>query len=425
MSDTGFETRETENLSILDARHSSGAVFRGGESQTASARERKLSRVLALKIELDWKEEASKELYRRIRDLSWQAAFYRNAQSLGKLAECRGWRLADDSDPHGITKSYRQSYKNELSGAAYSAAEREVAAAFSRDAAKIFAGQPPPMWKPTASLSIRGHARRADSGVRLEIENNQFVAYIAAQSKHVGGKTGVLREGGCWLRLPIAKNTRRDEHQGELLSAMVAWAVPIDKATIQVKPHGLILRLAYKAKQALPPMGERIATLGPVSAEGRLLLRTETQTKDYTWKLTELRKKKDEWDLIRRRVLLQIGWRKGQARLKRIRLSRVSWDEWLQTHLHTWSREMADWCCSQGVGTIRVVGLSNGDWPADRLTSLLTYKAEDLGIQVTEGADVAEASGERAAKAEVARRQRRTKKRREAERELQYQLSHV
>jgi hypothetical protein len=390
------------------------AASRGGESDAAAgARER--SRVLAVKIEVNWGDDASRAMFNRIRTLSWQAAHYRNAQSIASLAEKRGWRMdPEHKDAHDVSKNYRQKYKGDLSGAAYAAAEREVASAFGRDIKKILAGQPPPFWRPSAALSIRGHKKKAESGVRLEREGNQYIAWVSAQNDK--------QPEGCWLRLPIARNTRRDEWQSPVLDAMVSWQIPILRATVQVKPHGLKLRLTYDVSCSLPAMGDRVATLGPVTKEGRLLLRTETQTKDYSDKLYYIGERKTNWDLTRRRILTQIGWRKGQARLKRRALARESWDDWLDTYLHTWSRQMAEWCHTQGVGTIRVEGLSSGDWPADKLTSLLRYKAEDLGMQLTEGANVLEKSAERAAKAEITRQARKTKKRSEAVRELKHQL---
>lgn len=398
------------------ARRSSVAASRGSES-AAGAGKRERMRVLALNIAIDWKSEESKALYKRIRDLSWQAAFYRNNNSLARLAEKRGWRMDPAAgDEHDISKKARKVYKGELSGDAYSAAEQEVAAAFSRDIKKILAGQPPPFWRPAAALSVTGRADRSHSGIRLEKEGESYVALVCAQS--------VKCADGSWLRLPIAKNTKRDEHQAPVLDAMVTWEIPICKATIQVKPHALILRLVYRTTAPVPPPpGQRIATLGPVTREGRLLLRTDTEgTQDYSSKLALIQQRKTDWDLIRRRAMAQIGRRKGHARLKREVLARLSWDEWLQTYLHQWSSETVRWCASQGVGTIRVEGLSSGDWPADKLTGLLRYKAEDFGMELKEGADVLEPGGMRTAKAAVAKQQRNTRKRHEAERELRHQL---
>jgi hypothetical protein len=373
-------------------------------------------RTLAVKIEIDWKNAQSRHLYQTLRDLGWQSARYRNLFIQRLYAEKMGWRRDPAAgDAHDLTKQGRAGEKGNLSGAAYSAAEREAAAAFARDAKRIYAGQPLPCWRPNAALSVRGHREKKSSGVRLEYEEERFVAYLQAQA-HTSAD-------GSWLRLPIARNTRRDEHQGEMLRRMTQWDVPIRKATVQIKTSGVILRLSYALDIPVPPMGSRHATLGPVTSEGRCILRTELQTKDYSSKLAEVLKKKDEWDLIRRRATAQIGWRRGHARAKRSLLSRMSWDDWLKTYLHSWARDLVNWCAGQGIGTLHVESISTGEWPADRLLALIRYKAADEGICVLEGADVNEAGGARAAEATVRKISRRIQRRKSAERELTFQLA--
>jgi len=370
-------------------------------------------RVLTMKVFIDWKAPASKALYERIRDLSWQAARYRNLHMQGRWAESMGWQTTDQ-EKSGITKQLRKTEKAELSGAAYSAAEREVQGAWTRHAKAVMAGQPIPQWKTNAALSIRGHKFKKDSGVRLEFDGEQYFLDISAQSDK--------SEDGCWLRLPIAKNTKRDEYQAELLQSMVNWSTPIAKAIVIVKRNCLMVKLSYAKVVPLPIMGQRVATLGPVTKEGRLLLRTECETKDYTHKLAQINKKKDHWDLIRRRAMCQIGRRKGHARIKREVLARLSWDDWLHTFMHTWSREIVDWLDKCGVGTLHIVGIDTGDWPAFKFVQLLSYKAADARIQVDDLADVNEAGGERAIKRVIGKKSLQVKKRNVAVRELTHQL---
>ena len=391
-------------------------MAQGTEGNAREASTTEAHRVLAVKIETNWKDEESKRLFNRLRDLSWQAAHFRNHMIRSKWAEATGYRVNPEAnDKTDISKQTRKEQKKELSGAAYACAEREVDAVWTRDRKFILAGRPLPEWKPTSSLSIRGNAHdRKKSGVRLELENDQYVAYLSAQSDKC--------EGGCWLRVPIAKNTRRDEHQGDVLNGMVSWAIPIEKATVEVRQREITLRLTYTQTRLLPPPGERVATLGPMMANGRLLLRTETQTKDFTSEMSLLLKRKDEWDLIRRRVLAQISRRKGQARDKRERLSRMSWDDWLHTHLHTWSRRIAEWCNSQHCGTICVESLGTGDWPAHKFIQMLSYKAQDLGMRVIDGANLQDEGTQRAVKSVIARSARKVKRRREAVRELAHQI---
>ena len=250
--------------------------------------------------------------------------------------------------------------------------------------------------------------------MRLETEDGQYVAYLRAKA--------TVNAGDGWIRVPLAKHTDRDEHQGDTLRGMVAWSIPIKKATVHVGKHGIVLRLTYRVPVVLPRMGERVATLGPVERDGRLHLRTETQTKDYTSRLATVLKRKDDWDLIRRRVLAQIGRRKGHARAKRKALANLDWADWLHTYIHTWTREIADWCNTQGVGRVNVVEIDTGGWPAYKFVQQLTYKCEDYGMEVREGADVSAESSERAAKAAIRKQQTKAARRRDALVELTHQL---
>lgn len=376
---------------------------------------RYITRILSLKVEIDFRNEESKKLYNFLKGMGWQYANYYNWQSRGTWAQIAGYRTVENpDDPTGVSKHIRKTKKEDLSGAAYSAVERELAGAWNRDGKKILAGQPLPERSPSAALIIRGNKNKDASGVRLEFENGQYMLHISVLNKDC--------PGGCWKVLPIARNTRRDEYQGDILRAMVAWEIPISKAAIIIKKHGVVAKLSFDRPFYLPPMGERVATLGPVSSEGRLLLRTELETKDYSHKLREILVKKDKWDFIRRRVMLQIGHRKGHARRKREVLARKPFSEWLKTYLHTWTRQIVVWCHSQGVGTIRVESINTGDWPADNFTKYLNDKGQEMNIQVQEGADINDPSAARAAAAVINKRQRTVKKRREAIRELTHQL---
>lgn len=408
-----FSTRRSSYAGCLsesvDSEQAGPCSVAASDQSTLSVRQR----VLAVKVEIDWKDADSRKLYQRVRDLSWAASRYRNGQSGRRWAEAMGWTTAArQQDKHSVTKEGR-AWEKELGEPVKSAAEREVEGAWSRYGKEVLAGRPFPQWKPTAALSLRGRKTKKESGIRLELEDGQYVAYLRALSKYCAE--------GTWLRLPIARNTRRDEYQGPILNRMVSGDLPIAKATVQVKQSAIILRFTYALDIMLPFMGARVATLGPVK-DGRLFLRTELQTKDYTSKLAEILKKKDEWDLIRRRVMAQIGRRKGHARLKRQYLARMSWEDWLHTYLHTWSAQIAEWMKSQGVGTLQIESIDSGDWPACKFTELLKYKAADRGIAVKDGADVSLDSARRSAKQEISREKRRIKKRAEAVRELTHQL---
>lgn len=389
-------------------------------------------RVLALKVEIDWKREESKALYNRLRDLGWMAARYRNQQSHTTWAQLKGWLPGTVSKHDKVSKETREGEKRELSGDVYSCAESEVASAWKRDGKKILAGQSVPEWKPGSALSIAGKEKKTDSGIRLHLENAQYILYVRAQGEYsaeapyVASPPDVHARGNGWIRLPVAKHTKRDEWQGPILNQMVCWQTPIKKCTIHIERHGVMARLTYRISLlALPPMGERIATLGPARIEEnvlRLHLRTETQTKDYSSKLTYISGLKDKWDKIRRRAKAQIGWRHGHARLKREAIARFALPDKESSCLHMWTREVVDWCASQGVGAIHIVEIATGDWPADRFTFLLKYKAEAKGIRVEEGSDLQIDSSARAARAVLGKRQRTVKQRNEAVRTIQHFL---
>lgn len=396
------------DLTQINARPSSSAAVRGSSLDTHQRH-----RVMAVKVDIDWRSDADRALFQRLRDLAWQAAHYRNWFIRSKVAAAMGWK-SDFHQTNGIEKEIRSTKKGELSGAAYSAAEREVASSWTRDHKRILAGQPLPEWSPAAALSVRGHKKKNESGVRLETEDTRYIAYVQVQNKDC--------EGGSWLRLPLAKHTERDEYHGDTLRRMVNWETPIEKATIHLKRHGIVLRLTYSIPVALPAVGNRVATLGPVEKDGRLHLRTETQTKDYTSKLYTITERKNAWDLTRRRVLAQIGWRKGHARTKRRVLERLSWDNWLQTYLHVWSREITEWLHSQGVGTLKVQSIENGDWPAHKFVAQLKYKCEDYRIALEEGANLEAASSDRAMKSAVRKLKKDVQTRNRALRDLTHNL---
>jgi hypothetical protein len=374
-----------------------------------------VNRVLSVKLDLR-ENEAS---YQRLRDLGWQAARYRNLFLRALWAEAAGLRVRPDGDDkHGVSKWIRKSEKMELSGAAYSAAERETTAAWQLHGKRVLAGAPLPEWKPTAALTIRGHRCRNESGVRLSRDDKgRFVAELQAQSAKC--------EGGSWLTIPLALGTAKD-WQAEILAAMAEGIVPILKGSIVLRPmrHDALLRLSYSLERTLPEFGERKATLGPIGRDGRLFLRTETETRDYSGKLHVLLDRKDSWDGIRRRALRQIGRRKGSARAKRKLLARLSWADWLDTYLHQWTREIVDWLKSQGIGTLSVIGLQSADWPAFKFTERLKYKGGEMGISVTTEAEanLAQPSTDRSVKQEIQRERRKTTKRAQAIRTLTHDL---
>jgi transposase len=379
---------------------------------------RTVQRVLALRAALDWSNAEHRELYRELRDLGWQAAHYRNMMLRAKWAQAYGWTSPSaPDDKAGPSKDVRQREKGDLSGDAYSAAEMEVQGVWTREGKRILAGAPLPEWRPDAALSVTGKARREDSGVQLVKHGDEYVVRLRARSNK--------DPRGSWIEIPIKRGSARDEWQGPILDKMLRWEIPMKKATVHVERRGITVRITYPLTlPPLPPPGERRAVIS-ITQDGRFLVRTETQTKCFTDRYQYLLRRSDDWDLIRRRVLAQCGRRKGHARRKREAIARLGWHDWLRDYLHRWTADIVQWCRSQLVGTIEIAEIGALTWPAAQFRQLLGYKAEEHGISVATSADVTAEPGERAAEAELRRRSARAKKRREALREISYQLTEV
>lgn len=389
-----------EGVSSILAPHTASEAVADGEHERM--------RVLAVKLDLkgDW------ALFQRLKDLSWQAARYRNLYLRALWAESKNLCVDPTKNiPHDVTKWIRHDEKMELGSNAYAAAEREVLAIWRRHAKRILAGAPLPEWKTTAALTIRGHKERKESGVRLTKEGNHYVIELQAQAAKC--------EDGAWIKIPLACGAAKD-WQAPLLDDMGAGKISIRKAAVVIKPerHQVIVRLAYPLAVQFNRFGERKATLGPIGANNRLWLRTEFESRDFTGRLGTLLKHKQDWDLIRRRVLCQIGRRKGSSRSKRHLLANLSWEGWLQNWLHQWSREIIDWLKSQGIGDLTVVGLESADWPAFRFTQMLKDKGDAATMKVHTEAELAEPSTERAVKREIDRKRKQARKTGAAIREL-------
>lgn len=377
-----------------------------------------IQRVLAVKLDLRLSDAQDKLLWKRLQELSWQAMRYGNLFLRARLNEALGLRLdPSKGDPHDVTKHVRANEKMELSGAVYAAVEREAQGICTRHLKRVLAGAPLPEFREGKSLSIRGHAvSLSESGVRIVFEHDRFYALLSLQSKDC--------EGGCWFKLPIAKNTATDEYQAPRLHQMAAWATPITRATVHLqKEKGrAILRLTYATEMELPVYGERVATFGPIGREGQLFLRTETETRDYSANLYRLGSMKRDWDKIRRRAMRQIGRRRGHARRKREVLSRLSWDQWLDTHIHQWTRDMIGWLKTQGVGQLTIAPLVGADWPAFSFVQQLKYKGQDAGILVVEETDAMDAATKRAMKREAQRERKKSRKFNESVAEIVNQI---
>jgi len=376
-------------------------------------------RILAVKLDFrdDWK------LFDRLKELSWQAARYKNLFLRAKWAEAKNLKVDPKKDiPHDVTKWIRHDEKMDLSGGVYAAAEKEVNTTWGKFAKRILAGAPLPEYRVNGALEIRGHFNRNESSVRLSKDGERYLTHLQLLSEKL--PDGTKRPEGTWLEIPVALGTAKD-YQAELIDRMVTGEVPIKWANISIKPerHQVILRLVYPLPIQVSEFGKRKATLGPIGANKRLWLRTEYESRDFTGRLHTLLERKDSWEDTRRRVLCQIGRRKGSARRKRNLLANMTWDGWLSNWLHTWSREIIDWLKTQGIGDLTIVGLEAADWPAYRFTQMLKDKGDLVGMIVHTEADLADPATERAVKREIQRKRRKATKAAKAIQELDHQMA--
>lgn len=374
------------------------------DSEVRNLKQIKKVRILTVKLNPD------SDQWKRLRELSFQATHYRNCQMRAKWAEAIGLRIdPDKGDKHDLSKFIRKMEKGELSGAVYSAAEREVQGVWQRDGKKIMAGLPWSQWSQNNSLSVR------DDGIRLFKENGKYILSLAVQNKDC--------DGGCWMAIPLSNGTEVDKFLSPILDGMTEEKIKALKCVLIFKPNKgkTLARIAYELPMMVPPMGERVATISNIN--GRFLLRCELATIDYTSKLTIFIKRKQNWDLIRRRVSCQIGKRKGHARAKRKVFDRIHFDDWAKTHLHQWTAHIIKWCISHGVGQITLLDLAGGDWPAHLFEQFITYKAQDSGLEVVKGASLDDPSTDRAVGAEIKKARRKSKKLGDAARTLNAALS--
>ena len=188
-----------------------------------------------------------------MRELAWQAMRYKNKFVRARLAEATGLRVDPSAgDKADVTKKVRKEEKEELSGAVYAQAEREVQATWARDQKRILAGAPLSQWRQNDSLSIRGHKQRAESGVRIEQDGAGFAVDLAVQNKDC--------DGGCWMRVEVARGTEIDEYQAPLLRLMSSGQVPILKAvvTFRTMRGKTYLRLAYAHQVVLQSLASAL-----------------------------------------------------------------------------------------------------------------------------------------------------------------------
>jgi hypothetical protein len=346
-----------------------------------------------------------------------EAMAYRNRYARALWAKAQGLQVdpAHAGDVQDVEKHIRRYEHGDISAGIYVECEAEVKKDWARDGRKVLAGAPLPQYRQKDSLAFHGHKRQAESQIQIITTDQGYAVRLHVSARHV--------EGEHWLTIPVARRTQHDEYRVPLLEQMCTWQIPIKKATVifKVAAGKTLLRLTYPVTRALPPVGERHATLSQLQ-DGRVLLRTETAVQDYTSRLVHLTRLKDQWDAITRRWRAQIGRRRGHARLARRKNASLHADDQRHTLLHQWSREMVTWLITQGVGTLTIVGLVGGDWAASQLQALLAYKCAEAGIQLV-APTLDDPTVERTAEAAVKKERRRVTKLKTAVREVHHQLA--
>lgn len=361
------------------------------------------SRVLTLRIEPD---DATWKLLRK---RAQEAANYRNKWAQAHLAQALKWTPPEDAPKDSLTKLVRADARGDLSSAVYSACETEVKKDWERAKKRIMAGAPLPQYRTADSLAFATITGRP--GVRIvEQSDDGYVAEMMANANSV--------EGGCWITAPISRRTKKDEFRLPMLRRFASGELDIKAARVifKLRSGKTLLQLTYAIEVPKVPMGERHATLAQLG-DGRVLLRCGEQRIDYTSRVHHLVEMAAKDDEIRRRWYAQIGWRRGSARLKRIKNLRMRPDDRRRTYLHQWSHAMVDWIVGQGAGTMSFAEVVGGSWPAAELKEMLKYKCEERGIEMVEPT-FDQPETEKAAKATLRRRAHKARKTAQAVRQI-------
>lgn len=338
--------------------------------------------VLWAKIHLDLKSERDRAVFQKLKWTGRDEDRYFNQCVYHLWARAAGYTIrgADDDDRGAIWRACRATHKGTLSASAYDAIEREALGS----------------WKSFVEKQKKGKGRIHDGLARLP---QRLPEKDGSHLAFRGSGVRIIKRGELWvcefrlrnqksgegsIQLPIARRTARSAYHSGILEGMTAGEIPILKAVVklQLKKRRVRIGLTWRKTVELPPVGERVATLGPVEKNGLLRLHTETQTRDYThWYQTFLRRKGNA-EQARRRVIRKLGRSKGHARRKRRWLEKQRLENWQQPHLHKGSKDMIEWLVTQGVGTLQYQGLETGDWPAAAFVTMLAYKGAEKSIAV-------------------------------------------
>jgi|GEM_PF-6032186 len=355
-----------------------------------------VTRVVTFRLEPDREQMALLKL----RDE--QATAYMNRYSVHLYAERNGWRAQAEKDKPTSTV---HASPGELSSAIYVACQQRVRSDWSRIGGRIKHGGVIPTYR-------RGTIP-FDSGGRPDRGGNCGVKIIRARD---GGFSAMLHVSAQksdalgWIEVPLGRSTVRDQFRAITAAELADGERPILKGEVRIlRGSGkVLLSVATRYERTLAPLGQRTATLSEFE-DGRLFIRTECGSLDYSSRLHALREKKLHWDAIRRRFTRRMMRRKGCSRTIRRKLDHFGLDRWLDTEMHRWSADIVRWAHSQGCARIVIAPLIGSDWPAHMLAVRIRYKAADYGLSVDEPALDQEPTA-RAVEAEVRKTRSRAKK---------------
>jgi len=386
---------------------SNGRIPHGGRVVLSSTA-REFQRTITFRL------EPSNDQFALLRMRQAQATQRMNRYSIALFAERNGWRPPEDTTKDSLTKLSRCE-RDDLSSAIYVACENRVKQDWKRIGPRIWSGVQIPTYK-KGSLPIDSGARPGKKKGCCGIAIVRTASGGYAARLHV---TANYAEGDNWIEVPLSRRTDIDERRGQKACEFADGTCQVLSGTIEFKRSMVLLRVAFKVRRDVPLMGQRVATLSEF-ADGRLLLRGEFGSVDYSSRLYALKNKKQTWDGMRRRFSRYMNRRKGSARNHREKLAQHSFSQWAETEMHAWSIQMVEWAEAQGCGSISTI-LIGTDWPANSLETKLAYKADERGIKVVK-ASLDNESTERAADATLNKRKQRAKKLGEAVREISHQL---
>lgn len=360
--------------------------------------------------------EPSREQYALLKLRDAQAAQRMNRHSLALYAQRNGWRAPEDSPKDSVTKHDRLT-RDELSSAIYVACEARVGSDWKRIGKRIACAVQMPVYR-KGNLPIDSGARGKPGACGIEIIRTSDAGYAARL--HLTAKYAVGENPDGWEIIPIGRRTERDERRAELMAQFADGKLEVAGGSIRFTRDKTLLLLAFAVKRVVAAPGDRVATVTEFE-DGRLLVRSDFATLDLSSKLNAFRRKKLDFDGIRRRFCRRAMRSKGSSRRLSEKLDTFGFDRWSATETHRWSREIIEWALAQHCGSIVIAQLTGADWPAHALRSKLAYKAEEAGLTLT-APSLEQEPTERATKSAIGKKARRAKKLGDAMREINHQL---